>query len=181
MEKPFSFSASREKAEKQFGLGKGEYLKLQEGANRIRLMSECIPYESTFQGRKNFKWVCWVIDRVDGVVKPFFMPHTIYKSIEALQVDPDYAFASVPMPYDIKINAKGAGTKEVDYQVIASPKLTPLTEKEVEDLSARLDIHEFVEKLKEKTGEQVPAPTDEQRQREHAEIEESINPSDIPF
>lgn len=181
MEKPFSFSASREKAEREFGLGKGEYLKLQEGANRIRLVSECIGYESSFQGRKYFKWVCWVIDRADGVVKPFFMPHTIYKSIEALQIDPDYAFKSVPMPYDIKINAKGAGTKEVDYQVIASPNRTALTDKEIENISARIDIREFVEKLKEKSGEQAPIPTDEQKQREHAEIEAEINPSDIPF
>ena len=31
------------------------------------------------------------------------MPHTIYKQIEGLQTNPDYAFDAVPMPYDITV------------------------------------------------------------------------------
>jgi hypothetical protein len=55
-----------------------------------------------------------VIDRTDGKFKLFFMPNTIYKQIEALQENPDYEFTDVPMPYDITINAKGAGSKDVE-------------------------------------------------------------------
>jgi hypothetical protein len=88
MEKLFSFSSAREQAEKEFGLGKGEYLKLKEGNNTIRLMSQCVGYESSHNGRKNFKWVCWVIDRTDNVIKPFFMPHSIYTDIEAYLLNP---------------------------------------------------------------------------------------------
>lgn len=156
MNKPFSFSSAREKAEKEYGLGKGEYLKLKEGDNRIRLLSECIGHESTYNGRKNFKWVCWVLDRVDGVVKPFFMPHSIYKTIEAYQLNPEYTFESVPMPYDITIHAKGAGTKDVDYTVTPARQNTPLTEQETADFQARTPIEEFVQKLKDKAGEEKP-------------------------
>lgn len=154
MNKPFNASAVIEKAEKEYGLGKGEYLKLQEGANKLRLLSDCIGHESEYQGRKTFRFVCWVLDRKDNVVKPYFMPQTIMRAIEALQLDPDYAFDSVPMPYDIKINAKNAGTKEVDYQVIASPTRTPLTEHEEKAFLERMPIEEFVQKLKDKAGEQ---------------------------
>lgn len=122
-----NFAASREAAEKKGVLGKGEYLKLQEGANRVRLMSECLEHPGEFNGKPTFKWLCYVLDRKDGRIKPFFMPHTIYKLIEALQQDPDYAFEEVPMPYDITINAKGAGTKEVDYSVLPARNATPLT------------------------------------------------------
>ena len=45
-----SVTASREKAEKEGLLGKGDYLKLQEGPNRIRLMSECMEHPGEYLG-----------------------------------------------------------------------------------------------------------------------------------
>ena len=111
--------ADRCKQAEQAGLiGSGDYLKLKEGGNKMRLLTECLPHSSSYQGKPTFKWLCYVIDRQDGKVKPFFMPHTIYKSVEALQQSDDYAFESVPMPYDITINAKGAGTIDVEYGVV---------------------------------------------------------------
>ena len=122
-----NFAARREKAEKEGLLGKGDYLKLQEGANKVRLMSECLEHPGEFKGTPTFKWLCYVLDRKDGKIKPFFMAHTNYKQIEALQLDPEYAFEEVPMPYDITVNAQGAGTKEVTYTVVAARQNTPLT------------------------------------------------------
>lgn len=180
MEKQFSFSSAREQAEKEFGLGKGQYLKLKEGNNTIRLMSPCVGHEDTYNGRKNFKWVCWVIDRADNVIKPFFMPHSIYTDIEAYQMNPEYAFETVPMPYDVTIHAKGAGTKEVKYTVTPARQNTPLTGAETEEFGKRMDIHEFVKKLKDKAGD-VPAVSDEQKQRERAEIDDEVDVAKIPF
>lgn len=180
MEKPFSFSSAREQAEKEFGLGRGEYLKLKEGNNTIRLMSPCVGYESEYKGKKNFKWVCWVIDRADNVIKPFFMPHSIYTDIEAYQMTPDYAFETVPMPYDVTITAKGAGTKEVKYTVTPARSNVPLTGAETEEFGKRIDIHEFVQKLKDKASD-VPTVSDEQKQKERAEIEDGISVDSIPF
>src|SRR4051812_48578930 len=102
----FSFKGTYEKAEKDYGLGKGEYFKHSEGANTIRLMSEAVPHSSEYQGQKNFKFLCWILDRKDNKVKLYFMPVTVFKGIEALQENPDYHFQSVPMPYDLIINAK---------------------------------------------------------------------------
>lgn len=155
VETPVDFGAARKAAEAEGLLSSGDYLKLKEGDNRLRLMSQCLPHAGEYQGRPNFKWLCYVLDRVDGKIKPFFMPHTIYKKIEALQVNEDYAFSSVPMPYDLTIHAKGAGTKEVEYSLIPARKETPLSPKDVEQWQAMKPIAEVQAALKEKDAERT--------------------------
>jgi hypothetical protein len=152
-----SFAEARRQAEQQGLLGKGDIYKLKEGSNQIRLCSMCLPHSSVFNGTRSFKWLCHVIDRRDGKVKPFFMPHTIYKQIEALQDSEDYGFTDVPMPYDVRINAKGAGTKDVEYSLIPAKKETLLTEAEREDLAQQKPLAELQEKLKEKAAEREAA------------------------
>ena len=78
------------------------------------------------------------------------MPTTIKKMIGALQKDEDYSFDSVPMPYDITINATNAGSKEVTYAVMPSPKRVDLTAEELEALEKRGDIDSFLAKLIER-------------------------------
>ena len=149
MTKPFSFSDTYKQAEKDYGIGGSGSFKVKEGANRIRLMSECIPHPGSYKGTPNFKFLCYVIDRADEKIKTYFMPVTIFKSIEALQIDSDYAFSEMPMPYDLTINAKNAGTKEVEYSVIPKPK-TELTEVETTALAGMKSIQEVQDKIREK-------------------------------
>lgn len=146
----FNMADARKRAESEGLLGSGGYLKLQEGANKMRLMSECLEHPGEYNGRKTFKWLCYVLDRRDGKVKPFFMPHTIYKSIEKMQLDPEYTFDEVPMPYDVTVNATGAGTKEVDYQTNAARTNTPLSAAELAALQGLPPIREFQKMLREK-------------------------------
>lgn len=144
------FAAARKQAEDAGLLGGGDFYKYKEGDNRMRLMSECLPHTSEFQGQKNFKWLCYVLDRRDGKVKVHFMPHKIYKAIEALQVNPDYAFEDVPMPYDLTVHAKGAGTKEVEYSLIPARRETPLTNEEEMDLDRQKSLAEVQAALHDK-------------------------------
>lgn len=141
------FAAARKEAEDSGMLGSGGFYKFKEGDNRIRLMSICLPHRSVFDGKPNFKWLCYVLDRRDGEVKAHFMPHTIYKSIEALQLDPEYTFDDVPMPYDVNIKAKGAGTKEVEYTMLPARRATPLTGEEQEKLEAVKPLEEVKQAL----------------------------------
>lgn len=161
-----NFAASREKAEKEGLLGKGDYLKLQEGDNRIRLMSECLEHPGEFNGKPTFKWLCYVLDRRDGKIKPFFMAHTIYKAIEALQLNEDYKFDEVPMPYDVTINAKGAGTKEVVYTVMPARANTALTPAEKALLVGTQPIAELQKALNEKQPAPTPAAEPEEEEME---------------
>ena len=79
-----------------------------------------------------------------------YLPHVIYKAIEALQLNPDYEFREVPMSYDITINAKKAGTKEVEYQLLPARKESPLTDDEEADLDAQKPIAELQKLLEDK-------------------------------
>jgi hypothetical protein len=150
------FGAARKQAEESGQLGSGGFFKFKEGDNRIRLMSECLPHTSMFDGKRNFKWLCYVLDRADGEVKAHFMPHKIYKAIEALQLNPDYQFTDVPMPYDITINAKRAGTKEVEYAMIPARRETALTTEEMEKLEAMKPLQELKDALDAKQAKAAP-------------------------
>ena len=119
-------------AQESGALGSSSF-KLQNDANRIRIVQGFLPHTSEFTDDKgktttNFKWLTRVIDRRDGKVKVFFLGHTIYKQLVALQQDSESGteFDELPMPYDININAVGAGTLLAKYTVIPG-KRTPLT------------------------------------------------------
>ncbi len=146
----FNASETMKRAEEDFGLGKGQYFKVKEGANKIRLLSPCVPYQSEFKGQTNVKFLCWIIDRVDGQIKHYFMPTTVLNAISGLQMSDDFGFEDVPMPYDITIMAKNAGTKEVEYTVVGARTNTVLTEQEQGEFNNKPSIDEVVEKLREK-------------------------------
>jgi hypothetical protein len=151
----FDFGQNRQQVEKQFNLGKGEYFKVKEGANKIRLVSKPLPHPGNYKGKETFKWLCQVIDLSDldehgqptNKVKPYFMPHRVYKDIEALQKDPDYAFDEIPMPYNINIQAEHAGSKEVKYTVIPSPKRISLTMEELKAIESAPTVEELQAKI----------------------------------
>jgi hypothetical protein len=147
-----NFAEARRRAESEGLLGAGSYLKLQEGDNRIRLVSECVEHPGEYGGKPTFKWLCYVLDRKDGKIKPFFMANTIYKQIEALQANTDYAFDEVPMPYDVTINAKGAGTKEVVYTVVPARNNTLLTPAERALLTGTQPIRELQKAIWDQQG-----------------------------
>lgn len=179
---PVDFAKTRKEAEKAGMLGSGDYLKLKEGPNRFRLMSECLPHPSTYQGKKTFKWLCYVIDRVDGKVKPFFMPHKIYKGIEALQFSEDYPFSDVPMPYDLTITAVKAGTMDVEYTLMPARKETIVTPLEYQELAKAKPLAELQKSLKEKKRDDAPQPTQDDH-APHGDDEHSqpLTDDDIPF
>jgi hypothetical protein len=145
----FNFSSTLEKAEKDYGLGSGSSFKVKEGDNYIRILSGLEPHPGEYQGKPTFKFVGWVLDRRDKQVKLYFMPVTIFKAIEALQKNPEYTFTEVPMPYDINVNAKQAGTTDVVYTVMGARQNTPLTADEQKAFADKPAIVEVLAKLRE--------------------------------
>ncbi len=145
----FNFSATREEAEDKYNLGKGQYFKVKDGSNKIRLVSICLPHSSEYNGQMTFKWLCQVIDRKDNKIKPYFMPDKIYKAILNLQLDPEYVFEEVPMPYDLNIQAVNAGKKEVVYTVIPARTSIPLTDAELEMIKETPTVQEVQAKVRE--------------------------------
>lgn len=138
---------------------KGDYFDVQEGDNRVQLLSHCAPlalkwtgskYEPAEEGDTNvsIKGVCWVLQ--DGVIKSAKLPYTVVKAIRELMQDEDYAFSEFPMPRVINVKAKNAGSKEVEYQVVPAPKETEVSSEILEQLAAKPSPEEMVEKLKGK-------------------------------
>lgn len=155
------FAQAQKQAEADGLLNSNGFYKYQEGNNRFRLMSECLPHQSEFSGQKSFKWLTYVLDRRDGKIKPHFMPHTIYKQIVALQVSDDYNFAEVPMPYDLTVHAKGAGKKEVEYTLMPARKelaLTPMEEQQWAATKPLLEIKQALKDKQAKGDDQAPHP-----------------------
>lgn len=178
----FDFSANREQAEKQYSLGKGEYFKVKDGDNKVRLVSACLPHPGEYQGKPNFKWLCQVIDLSDGKVKPYFMPDKIYKAICDLQMDEDYSFDEVPMPYNINIKVENAGKLEAKYSVIPSPKRIDLTVEQLKAIEEAPTVQELQAKIRENDSkkEEPPAGVVGKVQAQQ-QMEGEVNVEDIPF
>lgn len=154
-----SLADQRKAAEREGLLGSSDYLKIKDGANRIRIVSDALPHPGEFKGKPNFKWLVYVLDRADGQVKPYFMPHRIFKILEDFENDEEYAFEGMPMPYDIVINAKGAGTIDVEYTVIAR-KPTKLTAEEMNLIDAAKPLKELQNQIRAKNAPQEPKSFD---------------------
>lgn len=156
----------------------GEYFKIQEGDNRVQLLSHCAQYNLKWNGSRyepaqegdenvSVKGVCWVLQ--DGVIKSATLPYTIIKSIRQLMLDQDYSFTSFPMPRVINIKAVGAGTKEVEYSVVPAPKESQVAEQILEQLAQKPTPEEMVEKLRANESKKVSQEKDD------------IRPEDIGF
>lgn len=156
----FNVSETIKKAEDEYGLGKGEYFKVQEGYNRIRVLSEFVLHEGEYNGKKTYKFVAWILDRRDEKVKPYYMPRTIVDELAALQVNPEYRFEEVPMPYDITINAVKPGTLDVEYKVIPARQNSELTAEEKAAFAEKPTVQEYLAKVKEGASERAATPAD---------------------
>ncbi len=155
--------------------GDNGYFKIQEGDNKIQLLSHLAPYALKWNGSRyvpaedgeegvSHKGVGWVLQ--DGVIKNATLPYTVVRAIKDLMQDEDYAFSEFPMPRLINIKAKNAGTKEVEYSVVPSPKETEVSEEILAQLKEKLSPEEFVEKM---------------RAKEKTEVSQDVKPEDIPF
>jgi hypothetical protein len=166
---------------KEYGLGSGEKFKVVEGKNSIRILSEPRVVRSTYQGQPNTKFLAWVIDRADGAIKLYFMPKTVLEAISALEEDEQFGFNGLPMPYDLSINARGAGTKDVVYNVLPG-KPGALTPAELEEFKAKKPIDEVVARLLENqnVSEVGHGSPDISYHKEHEDVPPPTEPPPVP-
>lgn len=136
----------------------GDWFKFEEGDNTFRILEEPVLIfekfkvgicytECNYEGSPRF--MVHVLDRKDGKIKLAKLPYKLGTTIASYQSDEDYAFEGFPMPYDIKVQAKNAGTKEVEYTVTPRPKREELSSDTIEELRKQKPVLEIVEKMKE--------------------------------
>lgn len=168
--------------------GDSGYFRIQEGDNRIQLLSHCAQYNLKWNGSRyepaqegdenvSVKGVCWVLQ--DGVIKSATLPYTIIKSIRQLMNDQDYMFTSFPMPRVINIKAVGAGTKEVEYSVIPAPKESPVPAQTLTELSQKPTPEDMVEKMRASEAKRSEVSLAKDSGIKYPDDE--MNPDDVPF
>lgn len=138
------------------------YYKPKEGENRIRIVTEAAAFTDAFN---NARFVMFIIDRSDGLVKPFTFGSQIAQGIGALAVSSEYGFDKLP-PYDMLINRTGSSL-DTKYTVAGARSNSELTQDEVMQIAKLPEIKKLAAKLNEKAGtrvqegsEDVPPPTD---------------------
>ena len=145
---------------------------------------------------RNIKWLGWVLDygaiermkKDPDINEEMFklakLPHTVTKAVEKLQNDPDWSFAEFPMPYGVNLNAVGAGTNAVQYNLFPSPHTT-LPAELMEKIAKLSDPETIVEKIKDKKkkelGVEGSVATTEAHDRSVDYPEEDIDVDSIPF
>lgn len=163
-----------------------DYFTVVEGANRFVLLSHCAPLPQVFvpstgkyriaeEGDKgvSIKGVCWILQ--DDVIKQAKLPYVIVKQIRALADDPEWDF-QIPFPHVLTLNAKNAGTKEVEYTLNPSPRKVEIPTAILDELKKKPTPEEIIEKIKGKVSQGNPT---EQTAPDYPD--EELNPEDIPF
>jgi hypothetical protein len=152
--------------------GDGSFYKLNEGENRVRLLTEPSErgvhyvqaekksYSCLGEGKCRFcdagdkpkvRFLYYVIDRAEKgpkTVKLAEFGWQIVGFIKELHDSEEYGFDDVP-PYDISITKSGSGL-DTSYTVLASLKDTALTDDEVAQLAAMQSLDEVIDAMKKK-------------------------------
>lgn len=183
--------AQEEEAKKEgiSSSGGGDWYRFTEGANKFRVLVEpemlfekfkvgvCYT-DCGYQGTAKF--LTYVLDRKDGKVKLAKLPYTVGDTIGSYQTNEDYAFEGFPMPYDITVNAKNAGTKEVEYTMIPSPNKTEVVEEVLEQISKKMSVKDVIARMKEnKKAEHIKDGTWEKNQTEMKKIKEEAQQVEV--
>lgn len=178
----FNINDNIKKVTKEFGLGSG-FHKFENGDNKIRVLAVAHkpivkhfinnkPFDCTGPGtcehhkeKASVKYPSYIIDRKDNAIKKMDLVFTVYKQIGRLQLDEDYAFDDLPMPYDIKVNYDENASPSEMYKVIPSPERKLV---DVETLEALRNLPS----LNELKDEDIPVVEDD---------EKKITEEDLPF
>lgn len=163
----------------------GKYVGIFNGtdAERERMSNETQVDRSGKDSKKHsfsFKGWAWAIVRgSDGdELKIVQLSKTVLHQIYSLKKDEEYSFDKYPMPYDITINAVGAGTTSVQYSTVPSARRVDVTPEEMAKLNKKKTIPDIITAIIDKQegrGAQLAS-------REGMPVaDEQINPDDIPF
>lgn len=184
---PMDWIDKREKEIEEEG-AKG-YFKLQEGDNRFQMLSHAPPlaqvwdnatkrYTPATEGAKNvsIKGVCYVYQ--EGIIKQAMLPYTVLKQIRAYQNNDEWDISEFPCEHVMTVNAKNAGSKEVEYTLTLSPKKTPVPPAILAELKKKPSPEDIIEKIKGKKEEKGDEPYD---YRAAAYSPDQPNPDEIPF
>ena len=160
----------------RLGIG-GDYFKLEQGENKIRLLSPAEPSITHFLGigqkaapcvtgcihckssKKTVKMMLYVLDRKDDKIKLAELPWSVFKIIGELAESSEYGFQDLP-PYDLVITRTGEGMKTC-YQVMPGRNQEPVSITLQNELATKKPVKEIIEARKAPLRTEEAPPLDE--------------------
>jgi hypothetical protein len=155
--------AQEEQAKKEgISSSGGSYFKFVEGKNQFRVLTEPeMIFEKFDPARKKYdicytdcgyeggaKFMCYVYDKLSRKIQIAKLPYSIGVKIGDWEEDEEYAFQGFPMPFDIKVKATKAGTKEVEYSTDASMQRAEVPAEILEQLAGMETIEAIIAEMK---------------------------------
>jgi len=161
-----------EDIEKKYDIQGGNWMKLKDGENKLRFVSEAVDFgvhndsvaKRSFiclgkdfcpyckKGEKSkVRFYVWIIDRAEEElkIKLFDFGYSIYDQINDYRKDDEYAFDKIP-PYDFKIDRKGEGLS-TRYKVKTARGDSKITEEEEALIKEQCtSLEEVIQKRKDK-------------------------------
>lgn len=167
------------------------WFKLQEGPNKLRLVSEFEDYGSHFDQKLNKTIIClgkdncdyckagekprvqfkgWAINREDNTFKLLTIGYKVYQQIGEYANSEEYGFENIP-GYDITINKSGTGLG-TKYTVLPDRKDTSLTDGEIDNINQLAPVSDILEKMKNKVLENNNQSNQNEENAEEKELNE---------
>jgi hypothetical protein len=125
--------------------GDSNTLKFQEGDNNIRVLTNTVAHEFQYDdGGKSTKFLCYVWEYATKTIRLAFFAKTIARKLAELQMDTEYGFNDLPMPYDLNVKVKNAGKREAEYEVLPARSNTPVPQEALDALAKEPTIEKVL-------------------------------------
>jgi len=130
----------------------------------------------------SIKWMVWAYSFDTESFVILDMANAIATALRTYMDSDEYGFKEFPMPYNITVTAKNAGTKEeVEYTVMAARQNTELDPNLLEDYAKLTPIQQIKERLQAKQKDRMEGTATTGPASPIDYPDEDINAEDIPF
>lgn len=106
--------------------------------------------------RLRTQYLVYVIDRIDGKVKPYGMPKSVFKKLVDWEQDEDFGWSTPIPPRDFTIS-RSKDTGKVEYDLKPAKNETELTEQEQQDIDKSAPIKNMAEKQQLRANKEIDA------------------------
>lgn len=184
-----------EAIERELGLNKSEYFSIEEGKNKVRILSDFVPVGTHFinkkaypcpldntcklckKDKKSVRGMMYLYSYNTGNIEVAELPWTVIRKLGEFSQTEDYKFEGAP-PYDLVITKEGTG-KQTKYDLLPGKNEDPLSEEIMAAYKEMMPIKEFSEKQFKDKWERIRDELSEDTQPQSEP--EKIELDDLPF
>lgn len=150
--------------EKMSSESNNEFYKLETGENKFRILTDPVLISKYYnqsekksyivfkncgyEAEGKIRWLCYVYDYRTQQIKLGEFPQSVMKQVLDYKNNPEYAFDTAPMPYDITVTKKGEKL-ETEYTVIPARTNSDIDEKILQELATKKTCEEIKKSMQD--------------------------------